>query len=59
MPFILAEVSPVGLVFPDFFLVFGTGSTRVVFLGDFFFGDWAPLEMEDFVFSGVGGFVSS
>lgn len=57
MPFVVAEAFPVGLVFPDFLLVFGIGCTRVVFCGDLFFRDWALLEVEDFVFSEVGDFV--
>lgn len=55
MRFLGAEVSPVGLGCPDFLLVFAAGSTIVVFRGDFF-EDWAPLEVEDLVFSEVEDF---
>lgn len=58
MPFLVAEVSPVGLVCTDFLLAFVTGSTIAVFRGDIF-EDWAPLGVGDFVFSEVEGFVFS
>lgn len=58
MPFLVDEVSPVDLVCPDFFLVFGTGCTTLVFRGDFL-EDWAPLEVEEFGCSEEEGSVVS